>query len=179
MKTKNKILGLALVIVLLATQVGMVAADDGVTDPTPAPMPTDAPPNAPLTQPAVEDGAVGVNQALEPNPYGCVGRTDYPHKSTHVPGTVNVVAYTTCTVFVPQLYVKTRLYRWVCWLGICWYSAYGPESEKLQYGGNQVYTNSAGQCITGWYKGESYHYVIGADGNRYEAWTSQEAYVNC
>ncbi len=172
MRTKSKILSLAFVIALLATQVGMVAADDGPTDPTPTPVPTDAPPEAPLTQPAGKGGTVSVNQAMEPNPYGCVGRTDYPHKSTHVEGTVNVVAYTTCTVFVPQIYVKTRLYQWVCWGPFCWYSAYGPESENLQYGGNQVSANSAGQCVTGWYKGDSYHYIIGPDGNKYEAWTS-------
>jgi hypothetical protein len=34
-----------------------------------------------------------------------------PHKSTHVPGTINVVAVVACTSRVPSLAVRVALYR--------------------------------------------------------------------
>lgn len=166
------------VIVLLAlplTSVRIAIADEGGPDPNTPSSPSDAP----LVQTASTGKANETDQALIPNPYGCVGTTNNPHRSSHVPGTVNVIAHTYCSVAVPEIHVQTTLFRWQCWGPFCWYAAYGSTGSDTQHWRNHVQANSAGQCITGWYKGESYHYIIGYDGIRYEAWTSREAYVNC
>jgi hypothetical protein len=161
-------------LLIAALPVQATSADEGAPDPN-----TISTPEAPLSQPPKEGGPAEINQAMEPNPYGCVGTTDNPHKSTHVGFTVNVVARTRCTVVVPKIYVETTLYRWQCWGPFCWYGTYGPKGSELRYGFDQASANSANTCVTGWYKGDSYHYIIGANGIRYEAWTSREAYVNC
>ena len=41
----------------------------------------------------------------------CTGKIDNPHKSSHVPGTVNVEASVTCTAPVSALSMQTGLYR--------------------------------------------------------------------
>ena len=41
----------------------------------------------------------------------CTGNVQNPHKSTHVPGTVNVVVTLTCTARVPQINIRAALYR--------------------------------------------------------------------
>jgi hypothetical protein len=41
----------------------------------------------------------------------CNGNVQNPHKSTHVPGTVNVVVTLTCTSTVPQINIRAALYR--------------------------------------------------------------------
>lgn len=41
----------------------------------------------------------------------CVPNVQYPHNSTHVPGTVNVVVTVNCTAAVPEIHVTAGLYR--------------------------------------------------------------------
>lgn len=113
------------------------------------------------------------------NPYGCYGATDRPHKSTHAPGQVNVVARTVCAVSVPQIYVETQLYKRNCFLIFCWWDPYGSLGTNLRSNSTLARANSSGTCTTGDYQGRSYHYIIGADGKRYEAWTQNLARVTC
>ncbi len=114
------------------------------------------------------------NQVLVPNPYGCVGSTQNPHNSTHVPGTINVTARTQCAIPVPTIYVETILQRESCFI-ICWWSNVGTLGTSIQAPGAYVQANSATTCTPGKYRGVSYHYIIGADGIRYEAGTVSSA----
>ncbi len=41
----------------------------------------------------------------------CTPQVQYPHKSTHVPGTVNVVVTLTCTAPVSGINIRAALYR--------------------------------------------------------------------
>lgn len=49
---------------------------------------------------------LGVSQVIV-----CTGNVQNPHKSSHVPGTVNVVVTLACTASVPQINIRAALYR--------------------------------------------------------------------
>jgi hypothetical protein len=141
-------------------------------DPT---HPDDLSSNVPLSSENNQDAT------LIPNPYGCYGQTDDPHKSTHVPGNVNVVARTECDwANVPEIHVSTTLQYWKCFI-ICWWSTIGSTGSTTDYFDDDVTANSAANCISGThnYRGISYHYIIGSDGNRYEGWTANEKTLTC
>lgn len=108
------------------------------------------------------------------SPAGCYGQTDRPHNSSHVPGTVNVVARSKCNSPVPTLYVKTQLFfkDWFLWY------AWGPVGEDYDLGVDFVEANSAGSCKPGEFKGDSYHYSY-ENGVKYEAYTSNSALLTC
>jgi len=94
-------------------------------------------------------GDVQIDAPLYQNPYGCYGQTDRPHKSTHVPGTINVVARTSCAVPVNEICVKTRLYRWKCFGPFCWWSAVGNLGTDLRFGSSLARANSASSsCVS-------------------------------
>jgi hypothetical protein len=75
------------------------------------PRPGEYPSSAPLNGRSTGGSAITPNLA----PSGCYGQTDRPHLSTHVPGSVNVVARTVCYGYLD--YVTTDLYRsrWYGW----------------------------------------------------------------
>ena len=137
------------------------------------------PANAPLVPwPDDHEGSGGTaatsfSTQFDPNPYGCIGQTDNPHKSTHTGGTtINVIARTKCNVSVPEIYVNTQLYKRDCGWPWCGWSPYAPDNPKTDYNKSLLQTNSAsGPCVNGEYKGTSSHYIIGADGNFYSAIT--------
>lgn len=136
--------------ILSAVVVGLVAA---LALPAVAQEPDSTDPGAetqdiaPLQQPT----GFGT-QALQP---GCYGQTDQPHRSGHVPGTVNVVARTVCWAYT--VFVSTSLYRhrWYGWQ----FLAHG---ERTSY--NYVDTNAAWYCAgsgTYTYRADSYHEATG------------------
>jgi hypothetical protein len=51
------------------------------------------------------------------SPSGCIQRADYPHKSTHVPGTMNGVVRTVCHVYVRRISESAQMWesRWWGW----------------------------------------------------------------
>lgn len=116
---------------------------------------------------------------MTPNPYGCFGQTDSPHKSSHVAGSVNVVARTTCAVPVPEIVVGTILEKQTC-VVFCWWSAVGGSGLDRRYNTSWAKTNSAATpCVSGKYRGNSFHIVRGADGKIYETVTSKTATITC
>jgi len=108
-----------------------------------------------------------------PNPYGCYGQTDYPHRSNTPPNNANVHAFTECSVNVPEIHVDTQLFKRSCtaWV-FCEWKAWGPVGEETRYDRYIARANSAGPCQNGKYKGSSSHYIVGADDNFYYAFTS-------
>jgi hypothetical protein len=119
-----------------------------------------------------ESNANGENEVMQiqSNPYGCYGQSNNPHHSTHYPGTINVTAFTSCSQNVPEIYVETTLQRYTCFI-FCWWGNAGPKGSSVRYGRSYVETNSSTSCKSGTYRGVSYHYIIGWDGIRYEAYT--------
>ena len=71
--------------------------------------------------------------------------TQYPHKSTHVPGTVNVVTVVTCTAPVPQINIRAALYR----NGIL----VKDSGQKAVYNSPSAQNNAAVTCSNGSYQG--------------------------
>ena len=99
---------------------------------------------------------------------GCYGQTDQPHPSSHVNGTVNVVARTVCPA---ADYVSVNQYRsrWYGWQG--WGSG-----SNAAYG--RATANAAGGCSSGdtyTYLAESYHEASGVG----YAYTSNSRRFTC
>lgn len=99
---------------------------------------------------------------------GCYGQTDQPHPSSHVNGTVNVVARTVCPApdYVAVDQYRSRWYGWQGW-GSGSNSAYGNASA-----------NAAGGCGSGntyTYLAESYHEATGVG----YAYTSNSRRFTC
>jgi RHS repeat-associated protein len=70
-----------------------------------------------------------------PNPYGCYGRSDNPHGSRHVSGTVAAQAVTYCDVALPSMKVAAKLLQQNCFWLICWWSKVDEKKENLRRGG--------------------------------------------
>jgi hypothetical protein len=100
--------------------------------------------------------ASGQSASILANPANCKGKTNYPHKSTHVPNSVNVTASTTCDYAVDRVMVDVKLYssRWYGWA-----LAENPPGPKNLYGVRSVSNNHADYDCAGVhdYLGESYH----------------------
>ena len=56
------------------------------------------------------------------NPYGCIGRSDYPHMSTHVSGTADARGVTQCSTPMIIIKVTSKLFKNECFLFVCWWT---------------------------------------------------------
>ena len=109
----------------------------------------------------------------------CAGQTDRPHKSVHVPGTVNVVGRTTCFGSVPFMSIAIRLDIQKCFLGICWWKYVSSASNTKTSWGTVVRANTAGPCVSGEYRGTSSHRAIDGAGVEWTAYTRNGYYIQC
>jgi hypothetical protein len=75
----------------------------------------------------------------------CTQVTQNPHKSTHVPGTVNVVTVLTCTAPVPQINIRAALYRGGALVR--------DSGQKSVYNSRTAQHNAAVTCVNGTYQG--------------------------
>ncbi|HZM75107.1 MAG TPA: hypothetical protein VFC19_05235 [Candidatus Limnocylindrales bacterium] len=75
----------------------------------------------------------------------CTGNVQNPHKSTHVPGTVNVVVTLTCTSTVPQINIRAALYR----NGLL----VKDSGQKTVNNSSFAQHNAAVPCVNGTYRG--------------------------
>jgi hypothetical protein len=129
-------------------------------------------------RPAADDSAPQVSTLqpggrafVEPSPAGCVGRTHDPHRSSHVPGTINVVADTRCNYAVPSVGVSTNLYRsrWYGW------ELRGSSGFQSRANSSSISTNAGSPRCVGdvhdWL-GSSYHESI-EGGRKYYGNTSK------
>jgi hypothetical protein len=111
------------------------------------------------------------------------GTTDYPHYSTHVPGTVNVEGRTTSSITENLISVEVTLWgqRCLLWTPLCtwWPVAVGAPSVKLN--DSEVLGNAARACKTGWYFGESAHYAktLNVHPDYVKTSTSASRHVEC
>lgn len=164
---RNKLL-LMLLVVLLLVPFSAYAQEE---------FPPIDEPNSAMLSPSGSLNNLTPNQIVS-NPWGCFGSTQNPHHSSHVPGTINVTARTQCNVAVPLIYVETILQREDCFI-FCWWANVGPVGMQSRPG-NSVQANSATGCVSGKYRGISFHHVRGADGNDYVATTiGNEVNLTC
>ncbi|MBB6170422.1 hypothetical protein HNR23_000482 [Nocardiopsis mwathae] len=140
---------------LVAVPAQAAAADDGLPH---------APPTTSLG-PADTRAPTGIS------PAGCVGKTHDPHRSSHVRGTVNVVADTRCRSSVPSVGVSTVLHRsrWYGW------QKRGESGLKTERSSRSVEANAGSpRCVgdTHDWLGSSYHESV-EDGTTYVGRTSK------
>lgn len=123
------------------------------------------PPEQELTPAPDQSGSIFAN------PANCRGKTNSPHRSTHVPNSVNVTASTTCDYAVERVMVDVKLYS-SRWYG--WELAENPPGPKNRYGVRNVSNNHADYDCAGVhdYLGQSYHESVIA-GEVYSATTSR------
>src|SRR5882724_2489904 len=98
---------LLLTIVSAATTLGLLTLGAPATA-SAAVAPTTSPSGAQATyRPAPTSGVT----AAAVSPSGCIQRADYPHKSTHVPGTMNGVVRTVCLVYVRRISESAQMWE--------------------------------------------------------------------
>lgn len=115
---------------------------------------TAAPPNASASM--VWKYAAADSDAATPSAvYSCTLNVQQAHGSTHVGGTINVVAAIHCTIAITRISLQVTLYKVVCTPG-CHPIAYGKPGSAVTYAGADIQANSAGPCTTGSYYGVAY-----------------------
>jgi hypothetical protein len=87
----------------------------------------------------VKTGRAVVEQTIT-----CTPNVQNPHKSTHVPGTVNIVATISCTAPVPTLQVNAALY---------YNGLLAAQSGYNNVAGSYAQNNAAVPCANGTYQG--------------------------
>jgi hypothetical protein len=138
---------------------GLTALGPSATQAAPVPVP--ASPTWIFT--AAPNGTPG---AASPNTsaIACTLNVQNAHGSTHVGGTVNVVATISCTpVAASRLSLQVTLYKVVCDPG-CYDAAYGKTGSTTNYGHASVQANSAGPCTPGDYFGSAYGSIVSPPG---------------
>jgi hypothetical protein len=103
----------------------------------------------------------------------CSLTIDYPHESSHVPATVNVVAHWSCTSAVASLSMSVQLF----YAGLQIGSGRASNTGQASLNGNAAATG----CISGYYSGAVVGSVVfppGYSGSGSRS-NSSEAYVTC
>lgn len=105
-----------------------------------------------LTGPAiVATSGYAQGQVSAADTITCTPQVQYPHKSTHVPGTVNVVVTLSCTKPVTRISIRAALYR----NG----NLVKDSGAKNVYGASFAQNNAAEPCHTATYTGWMSYFV--------------------
>jgi hypothetical protein len=101
------------------------------------------------------------------SPSGCVQRADYPHKSTHVPGTMNGVVRTVCLAYVRKISESAQMWesRWWGWDRI------GIRGSVSDIDSKALSTNASDKCRNNTVRVTGSGSVIDVDGRTYYATT--------
>ena len=111
-------------------------------------------PGPPSSEPDIPAGPVYTSAAVPL----CWGNLQDIHRSVHVPGTINVVATTTCPQTQP-LGVNVQISRKSCIWFYCWWSGF-PSGYQYATSDTFVSANSAGPCKVGTWRATSSHWAI-------------------
>jgi hypothetical protein len=117
-----------------------------------------SPPPVPVTAsaPSYSFAAAPSDGGASPNAtYTCTLNVQRPHNSTHVGGTVNVVATISCGIAVTRMNLQVTLYKVVYDPG-CSQVPYGKTGSSVTYGNRTIQANSAAACSSGDYFGQAY-----------------------
>jgi hypothetical protein len=154
--------------ITLATAMAVILS----SSPAMAAEPTSAPDASAPDVANLKQATTGGPAIMAVSPAGCAGKTNNPHRSGHVPGTINVVGYTKCNYNVPAVKISVTLYR------SRWYGWEQRGSSGLQSNANSGYIekNAASPNCAGdvhdWL-GTSYHESIESSGT-YTSNTSKQ-----
>lgn len=136
---------------------------------------------APVLAAGPNASALGSSAAIASNPYGCVSRSDNPHFSTHVPGTVDAQAHTVCFYVMPRLFVGGTLSRRDCLLFVCWWTQVDQRSSTVTWS-SSVHVNPASTCSgtsSHDFLLQTYSEATGADGVTYTGSSQSRATLAC
>lgn len=125
------------------------------------------------TVPSVIGGLPGTGDSLE-SVITCTIQAQYPHDSSHVAGTANVVGTISCTAPVSSLSITVELY----YEGVLVSS-----SSKSNAGQAFISHNAATTCVPGYYQGRATGYVVFPPGyvppSGFIGATSPSVFVDC
>ncbi len=101
------------------------------------------------------------------SPSGCIQTADYPHKSSHVPGTMNGVVRTVCRVYVPKISETAQMWesRWWGWDRI------GIKGSVSQIDAKAMSANASDKCRNNTVRITGSGSVLDVDGRTYYAST--------
>ncbi len=130
------------------------------------------------TAPLMPTGTSAGVTPMASNPWGCISRSDLPHMSTHVPGTVDAQGNTICQTIMPAISVSAALSRQDCFFLVCWWT----QVDQKQLSGTfrmSIYVNPAYTCVgstpTHRFRIDTYSQATGPDGIIYAASTYNES----
>lgn len=113
----------------------------------------------------------------------CQGTTDYPHQSSHVPGTINVVGTTKCKYYMPIVGVTVFLEKGdFCLWTLCLVWNVVATGAYTGYFQRKVWANAAVPCKSGVYRGQSVHWYKDANGKYWASAypsSSPNVQINC
>jgi hypothetical protein len=169
---------MALLALLVTPVAGLAAQGNGAAAGVSAPTQSTLGPKTSGGQP----GAMSAD-SVTGNPYGCYGRSDYPHISQHYPDRVAAQGWTICSVQLPYEHVDSTLYRQDCFFFVCWWTQVGYASNTngfVYYGAvRAVPSYTCNGSSSHLYEIDSYHEVHDWYGNVYYGFTYNQAWVNC
>lgn len=154
----SRLASFAFAIALFSSTILSTAADNSVTDGV-------------VISPA-GSGGVSTN-AIIPGDGICIGSSNSPHYSSHVAGTVNAEGRTSCPFAYPDEYVNSTFYA----DGLL-YDSQDAESFA-RYRTLSVFVNTDCFGYDVYYEIDSYHFVEFPSGSVGEAYSNNNAHVDC
>lgn len=141
---------------------------------TPVPSGGGEEPARTYTQPASDVTAATTTS------WRCFLDVHHPHKSGHVPGTINVTGEINCTVVMQRLTISTTLQKRSCFWIFCSWSNVGSTGTVTNYNTTHVSSNSAASCQNGTYRGRSTAVMVWPSGEtEYGVNYSANVSINC
>lgn len=148
----------------------LALADDGGTNgkgkgkPGPSPMAQ------------IEDPGAPPSSSYTLGTISCIARSDYPHKSAHVSGTVDAEGWSTCTAPMSIVQVTAKLYKHLFFVFWWEMGSDGNHQVSAQQAYSRPWTNCAGDQL---YMIVSTHTFLAPTGEYVNTQTEQQNRVNC
>jgi hypothetical protein len=138
--------------------VALAAANVTSAQATPTPVPISKPISSYSFTPTRSGGGVSPDAT-----YSCTLNVQNPHNSSHVGGTINVVATISCGIAVTRMSLQVTFYKVVC-DPRCGTVPYGTTGSSVTYSNRTIQANSAAACSSGSYFGEAYGSIVAPPG---------------
>ena len=108
------------------------------------------------------------------SPSGCVQFADYPHRSTHVPGTMNGLVRTSCRIYIPKISETAQMWesRWWGWDRI------GIKGSVSDIDSKSASTSASDKCRNNSVRVTGSGSVVDVDGRTYYSSTESRHVTN-
>ncbi len=127
------------------------------------PIPSTPHPVFSATRPTTGSGNASTKAVVPNTVITCNLNVQNPHNSTHVGGTINVVATIGCNVPAASLSIAVTLWKSVCDPG-CQQVPYGATGTNSNAGSASIQANSAAACTSGDYFGVASGEIVSPPG---------------